>query len=368
MMNRIVKVNKYMNSIDFSKLWPGFKKTNFAIYDEESAYFNDDYDIDIDLSKEGSVFVGKVDNRFAGCTAIKINNHQVAIWDANYISKDMTNKKLTSMIIHEMFHCFQLDNKYEKEFPNEILGMDYPITIENINLRCLERECLFRWISEENKEKKLDLVNKYFTFRQERENLIGDFIKYEKSLESLEGTAYYAEFKALLQLHPNDEKLITEDFFKGFNEINEENIKIRPSTLVQGAILSLIADEYLSNWKEIFQKSNTQLSDFLKDNMEIGEKNIDSRKISFHKLEKVIYAREEKINKLFNDFDSSKENILEEDIQIVLFDPMNIVKRNNESIHKSFIKVKIDGKERMIKGPVKVTQGNSFFDVKKIEW
>lgn len=47
---------------------------------------------------------------------------------------------------------------------------------------------------------------------------------------------------------------------------------------------------------------------------------------------------------------------------------MNIIKRNNESIHESFIKVKIGEKEKMIKGPVKVTQGNNFFDVEKIEW
>lgn len=368
MINRMVKVNKYMNSIDFSKLWPGFKKTNFAIYDREYVYFNDDYDIDIDLSKEDSVFVGKVDDRFAGCTAISINNHYVAIWDSGYISKDMSNKKLASMIIHEMFHCFQLDNKYEKEFPNEILGMDYPITIENINLRSLERECLFHWLSEENKEKKLDLVNEYFTFRRERDNLIGEFIEYEKSLESLEGTAFYVEFKALNQLNFNNENLIIKDFFKGFNEINEENLKIRPSTLGQGAILSLIADEYLSDWKEKFQKRNTHLSDFLKENIKLEKKNIENREISLHKVEKSIHARQEKTNELFNDFDNSKENIVEGDIQILLFDPMNIVKNNNESIHKSFIKVKIGGKERMLKGPVKVTQGNSFFDIRKIEW
>lgn len=368
MIDTMVKVNKYINSVNFSKLWPGFKKTNFAIYDEKNVYFNDDYDIDIDLSKEGSVFVGKVDNRFGGCTAIKINNHQVAIWDASYISKDMTIKKLASMIIHEMFHCFQLENKYEKGFPNEILGMNYPISIENISLRSLERNCLFQWISEINKDKKLDFVNIFFSLREKREVLIGEFIDYEESLESLEGTAVYAEFKALTQLHSNKKILIREDFFKGFNEINEENLKIRYSSCAQGAILALIADEYLGNWKEKFQKSESHISNFLKENIKLGKKNIENKKINLDKVEKVIYAREEKINELFYDFDRIKENIVEEDIQIVLFDPMNIIKRNNESIHKSFIKVKIDEKEKMIKGPVKVTQGNNFFDVKKIEW
>ncbi|HZK33555.1 MAG TPA: hypothetical protein VFC60_03550 [Tissierellaceae bacterium] len=142
----------------------------------------------------------------------------------------MTSKQLASMIIHEMFHCFQLENKYYKGFPNEILGMDYPISIENISLRSLERICLFQWISEINKDKKLDFVNNFFSLREEREVLIGEFIEYEKSLENLEGTALYAEFKALTQLHSNNESLIREDFFKGFNEINEENLKIRYSS------------------------------------------------------------------------------------------------------------------------------------------
>ena len=47
---------------------------------------------------------------------------------------------------------------------------------------------------------------------------------------------------------------------------------------------------------------------------------------------------------------------------------MNIVKRNKEMIHNNFLRVKIDGNEEVIKGPVKVIIGDNFFDVKQIEW
>lgn len=50
------------------------------------------------------------------------------------------------------------------------------------------------------------------------------------------------------------------------------------------------------------------------------------------------------------------------------FDPMNIVKRGQEIIHKNFLQVQINHTDHIIKGPVKTIIGGGIFDVKEIEW
>lgn len=365
MLSIMKELDKLLNLIDFNQLWDGFFKTNYALYDNKKFYINDNKDISLELIKKDSCFVGKVDQRFMGNTAISIDNNYVAIWNKKSIPKNMKNTKLASLIIHEMFHCFQLASG-EKRFPNELVGINYPITIENINLRMLERRNLLGASIENDKEKKIELLTLFFNLRNKREKLIGNITEYEKALESTEGTAVYVEYKALTQLI---EKTNLREYIKGFIEINEENLKIRQSTFNQGLLLGLIADEYIPNWKSKFNDSELFLSDFIKSELEIKEVNIDYKHENLSAIEQCVSNWIAQRDKVFDEFERKvKLNILEEGFQVTGFDPMNIVKRNQEIIHKNFLRVKIDECEQIIKGPVRVVIGDNFFDVKKIEW
>lgn len=361
-------LEKHLNTIDYNKLWKGFSKTKYAIYDDKNFYINDNFGIDLDLIKTDSFYVGNVDERFIGNTAIKINDEYLAIWNEDYISKHTDNKKLSSLIIHEMFHCFQLING-EKRFPNEILGIDYPITIENISLRILERKYLLDACIEKNKERKLELLTLYYNVRDKREGLIGAIIDYEKALESIEGTATYVEFKALAQLVENKDNLLLEEYVEGFTALSKENLKIRQSTLNQGLLLSLIADEYISNWQSEFFNSKEFLSDYIKEKLKIKEIKVNYKDQDLLEINKYISNWEEERDQLFDEFEKrSKSNFLEENFRITGFDPMNIIKRDQEMIHKNFLRIKINEDEQIIKGPVKAIIGEHFFDVKRIEW
>ncbi len=368
MIKRMEKLNSLLNLVDYNKLWEGFKKTKYAIYNHANFYINDKSGIGLDLIKKDSFFMGKVDEKFIGNTAISINNEYIAIWDEKYIYENMDNRKLASLIIHEMFHCFQLSSN-EKRFPNELLGIEYPITIENISLRMLERKHLLDAYLEKDKDKKIELLTLYYNVRDKRESIIGRKIDYEKSIESVEGTAVYVEFKALNQLSAGNEKMMLEEYIEGFTNINEDNLKIRLSTFNQGLLLCLIADEYILGWHKEFFNSEKLLSDFIRENLDIKNIEVNYKNENLSEIKMYINNREKKIDSLFDDFDQERNlNILEGNLQITGFDPMNIIKRNKEMIHQNFLRVKIDGNEQVIKGPVKVTIGNGFFDVKQIEW
>lgn len=368
MIERVKELEKDLNSIDYNKLWKGFSKTKYAIYNDKIFYINDNSRIDISLIKEDSFYRGNTDERFIGNTAIKINGEYVAIWNEEYISKDMDNKRLASLIIHEMFHCYQMANG-EKRFPNEMLGIDYPITVQNIRLRMLERQYLLDACIENDKEKKMELLTLFYNVRDERENLIGKVMDYEKALESLEGTAVYVEFKALAQLTQDDEKLLLKKYVEGFAEISEENLKIRGSTYIQGLLLGLIADKYILNWQSELFNSEEFLSDFTRVKLDIKEIKVNHKEQDLEGIKKYIDIWEERRDSLFDEFErKDKSDSLEEDFQITGFDPMNIVKRDNEMIHQNFLRIKIGEAEQVIKGPVKAIIGSNFFDVKRIEW
>lgn len=368
MFSIMKELNTLIESIDFNILWDKFSKSKYAIFNSEKFYINDDTGIDINLTKEDSCFVGNVDERFKGNTAISINKNYVAIVDEESIRKNVDCTKLASLIIHEMFHCFQYSNG-EKRFPNEILGIDYPITYENIYYRTMERKSLLDACLEMNKDKKLKLLSLFFRIRKEREKLIGGFIDYEKATESVEGTAVYVEYKALTQLIPHSDISILKEYINGFIDINNLNMRIRHSTYNQGLLLGLIADELIPNWKTKYDSSELYLIDFFKDELNIDDVDMELEYKHVVEIEKCITNRNKEIDIVFDEFDmKSNGNSIIDGLMITGFDPMNIVKRGQEIIHKNFLRIKIGDSEQVIKGPVKAIVGKNMFDIKRIEW
>ena len=367
-MNRMEELERLLNSINYERLWHGFSKRKYAIYNEEKVYINDNTGIEMDLVKEKSYFVGKRDERFIGNSIALIGDEYIAIFNVDSIPKTTSNLELAPLIIHEMFHCFQMESG-EKRYPNDLLGIDYPITVENIRIRTLEREYLLEAAFEQDKEKKLKRLRDFFNLRNKREKLLGDMMDYEKAIESLEGAAVYVEYKARNQLNKNNGDSTNAKYIDEFTKISEENLKIRYSSYIQGLLLGLIADEFIENWNETFLNSELFLSDFLKETLKILAVDLDYKYKNIDEIEKHIHIWNSKKDILFEEFNKvARENIMTKGFQVIAFDPMNMIKRDNEVIHKNFLKVKIGESEKIIKGPVKAKLGESIFDVKSIIW
>ena len=355
MLKTMKELDKLTNAVDFNLLWDGFSKTKYALYDEK------------DFCLDGKI--GVTDERFMGNTAIKIDNEYVAIWDMRTISDNYKNESLTSVIIHEMFHCFQASYG-EKRHGNEILGIEYPIEKENIALRSLERQYLYDAVYEENISKKLRLVSKYFGIRNKREKLIGNAINYEKGIESFEGTAVFVEFQALNQLTPEKGRLeLLKEYLGSFKEVNIDNLAIRQSSYNQGMVLCMIADDLLPNWKQKYQKSDLYLSDFIMNELKIKIEASEEILSLYNEVDACLEVWEKRRDKIFSDFENQPDKkVVNTGLQITGFDPMNIVKRDKEIMHQSFLRVILDDKEQIIKGPVKTVIGDNVFDIKRMEW
>lgn len=368
MDSKMKELNKLINTIDFEALWDKFIKFKYAIYDDKHFYLNDDTGLGLDIVKDKSCYVGNLDERFVGNTAININDNYIAIVGIKTINNIEDNIKLASLIIHEMFHCFQY-TKGEKRFPNELVGIDYPITNENVYYRMQERKHLLEACLEINRDKKIELLSLYFSIRSKREKLMGSIIDYEKATESTEGTAVYVEYKALTQMITTNNTSILDEYIKGFTDINENNLKIRHSSYNQGLLLGLIADELIPSWMIKFDNCEIYLSDFIKKELKMENVDIRCEYRQIAEIEHCVANRNKQISTVFDEFDSkSKGNIMVDGFMLTGFDPMNIVKSGNEVIHRSFLRVKIDDSEQILKGPVKTLIGETLFDIKRIEW
>ncbi|NLY35692.1 MAG: hypothetical protein GX046_00505 [Tissierellia bacterium] len=367
MLGRMKEVDLELNKLDFDQLWKGFSKSHYALYNDEIVIISGSSGVDLELAPLESFFVGKVDERFIGNTSVLLGNTYVAIFSEDYIGEDMTSGKLASLIVHEMFHSFQLRTG-EKRFSDEILGMDYPFTAENMGLRMMEREYLLAASTEGNLEKKKENLSHFYSLRRVREKLLGEHIDYEKALESIEGAAVYVEYKALIQMKTEKKRDIFESFTRDFAMVGEDKFLIRASSLAQGLLLCLLAEELMPGWESRFSHSEEYLSDCIKEGLGIK---ISARKYKYKNqtlVDKMLQGWKENRDVLFKDFESKKENSLEEGFRISGFDPMHILKRDKQILHLNFLRINIGGQDRMIKGPVKMIIGEHFFDVKKIEW
>lgn len=126
---------------------------------------------------------------------------------------------------------------------------------------------------------------------------------------------------------------------------------------------------YIPGWKDKFMNSELFLGDFIQKELDIKCIDISYENENKSLIEKNIHSWVDLRDSVFDEFNKEgKRNILEEGFQITGFDPMNVIKRNDEVIHINFLRVQIDNKEQVIPGPVKATIGSHIFDVKRIQW
>lgn len=185
-MNRLYReINDKISTLNFAELYPGFSKAKFALYDKDSVIFEDK--------------IIPYDEKFMGNTAIEYNGEVIAIWNLDYMIKDIDI--FTSKIVHEMFHVFQSHQK-ETRFPNEMKGIFYNYDLENIIWKVKETRLLIDAYNNSSCEK----LNQFLSSRKMRLLKYPVEVNYESGIETVEGMAKYIEIKCLEQLNENKMK------------------------------------------------------------------------------------------------------------------------------------------------------------------
>ena len=174
------EVDLLLNRFDFNSLWPGFHKFRFALYNEKEACLN--YEI---FPKPDS---------FYGNTAIQYNQEIIAIWNLELDAIEAMDI-LTANLVHEMFHCFQMENN-EMRYPDDIELLFSHRTTEYCSLRFQDSKLLIK----SYKHPKKEILQSIAYVRKKMIEYNSQAASNEFKAETIEGTAEYVSSKALKEL------------------------------------------------------------------------------------------------------------------------------------------------------------------------
>lgn len=329
-----------------NRYWPGFESVAYAPFDNDYVYLFNHPKMKNDPHNNFQIF--NRDDQFNGCTLILYDNYPTAIVDLK-LYKEYAS--LYSILVHELFHGFQF-KKGEKRFANELLGITYPLTTENVELRIQERDILYKAVMEEDPLKKKLLINHFISLREKRAMIIHDYLSYESFVETIEGPAFYVELKSFTDKSSQAYDVVLKKYGQDLIDHTESISHIRRSCYSSGLFICLLLDEFMPDWKEKFWETEDTIYDLLK---QIPGKinQVDHIEIS-PKTEQIINYTLDKRNSSIKTFEQQKgfHILIEGKIIAKSFDPMNMVLFEDKLLHKNFLNVEINEKSYLVQQPV----------------
>lgn len=344
-------LNRIAKDLVKSKLknyWPGFELVAYALYDKSNVYlFNHPK---LSNNPQCTYHTLSWDVQFTGDTIIMYEEYPTAIVNLDYYEE---YEDLYSILVHEIFHGYQYI-KDEKRFPDEMMGITYPLSKENVELRNQERTNLYRALLENNIIKKKQYLNAFIALREKRAAMIEEYLTYEKLVETIEGPAWYVELRAYSEKSPLDYHSVLKKYAQQLINKYESTSSIRRSCYSSGLLMCLLLEELSPGWMDSFFDREDTLYDLLKQQSgDYIEHSIADVQISSETEEVINFAIEKRI-KAFEEFNKQAgiHLYIEGEITAVSFDPMNIIPLEDRLLHKSFIKVRMNNQDFLIQQQV----------------
>lgn len=341
------QIAKDLTNTNVEGYWPNFEFVAYALYDENSVFlFNHPRYNNIPPK---SYEILKRDEQFVGNTLILFDGYPTAIADMELYDD---YEGLFSILVHELFHGNQYV-KGEKRFPDETLGITYPLTKENVEIRNRERKNLYNALLETDISKKKKYLKKFIDLREKRSEGIKEHLTYENLIESVEGPAWYVEIKAFLEKSSLPTELVLKRYGKNLMDVVESASNIRRSCYSSGLFMCLLLDELSPDWKESFLGTKTTLFELIK-LLDIAPRKqaIEEVQISPETEAAVNFAVESRKKEL-DEFEAQigTHLFIEGEIIALSFDPMNIIPLEGRLLHENYIKVRINNQEYLIQQP-----------------
>ncbi len=280
----------YMNSLeDFYRIaennmddiWPGMKPSPVCLYRVNGpAFLFNHPDPPPSFTKiKGKLYVGSQHEAgLFGSTQVDINGTPTAIVDYGR-EPHLDTMEVLAVLFHEMHHAYQQKHVKELDYENMTLLITYPENTDNDAIKNYEQLLLFKMCFAPDRNSFKGYLDQFFSCRERRAAIIGDYMDYEKDVESVEGPAFYSEYLFYDNFSECDELLkdnyIQNHFFGILNTSYYGRVGLRTRHLASGMAMSYIIDRYYNNWQEEFYESGEKLYDFFKSKFETRRLNVD---------------------------------------------------------------------------------------------
>jgi len=342
-------------------IWPGMSPFPFILYDAQNQVVVGDSWPSKFTKIKGNIWAAEgTDPSLLGNTATMYHDKLVAIWDTRTWDASIDSARAASCIAHEMFHCYQ-QQAMSLEWANELLFPQYPHTPRSVALVMEENGALLKMRTNPSSG-----FAQLIAIRNMRKAEIpAEFLKFDQQEETTEGTATYVEmqFLSTLQNKPMQETLAAE--LSGL--LCDDNLlqNYRQRLYAVGAIMCFAADALYPHWQQEWEKSGLTIFDWLKERHEPSAGLIEIPMQTLQNAALQLDTFEQEKAQQISDFMNQPLTAIEDDVQILTFDPMNIVCANGRCLHKHG-QVCINGVTQMLDHPFLVEYGETIFDVRRL--
>ncbi|MEL4456481.1 hypothetical protein [Lutimonas vermicola] len=161
-----------------------------------------------------------------------------------YIPSVESTEMWSTMVIHEMFHHYQYNNKNYRKYANSVIGI-LPFDSRNLVALCQEDEqfltliqnenkILMKAISEGNKDNRDSLITSFLGQREKRITKYGSEHPHLEQVENYyviqEGSARYIEYRSMFILksyfnNTDAPTILNDPKFKSFSEFEEIDLE-----------------------------------------------------------------------------------------------------------------------------------------------
>ena len=342
-------------------IWPGMSPFPFILYDDKNQVAMGDNWPEQFIHMKDNIWAAEgTDPLLLGNTATMYHDKLIAIWDTRTWDVSIDSTHAASCIAHEMFHCYQ-QQAMHLEWANELLFPQYPHTPRSIALVMEENSVLLKMLTNPSGG-----LAKLIAIRNMRKAEIpAEFLNYDQQVETIEGTATYAEmqFLSTLQNKPMQETLAAK--LTRLLSNNDLLQNYRQRLYAVGAIMCFAADALYPHWQQEWEQSGLTIFDWLKERCEPSADLIEISEQTLQNATLQLEAFEQEKAQQISDFMNQPLTAIEDDIQILTFDPMNIVCANGRCLHKHG-QLRIGGVTQMLGHPFLVEYGETIFDVKRL--
>jgi len=359
------EVRKHITT-HIADVWPGFTPFPFIIYDDKEqvavgAKWPERY---LQVEKDIWVAAG-LDSQLFANTSVMYHGVKTAIWDARTWPDGIGIAQAAADVTHEMFHAFQSEVMADLPPANELLLPVYPHTAMSVALVIEENKLLAEICASPDAATVNKCLCRIASLRKQREAEVGaDYIEIDKCCETGEGTAVYAEvcMKAIIN---ESSVLDAADFCLPFLTDDKILSHYRHRCYVVGLVLCLASDIMWPGWHTMWAASGKTLFDWMSDKLAHVESDESISAAYLKTADELLAAHQSGKEQKIAEFMAQPHTVIEGDVKLMIFDPMNIVCNNGRCLHKHG-KLRIDGEEQMLTTPFLAEYGGTIFDIKRI--
>ncbi|MEP6683796.1 MAG: hypothetical protein ABJA35_11070 [Parafilimonas sp.] len=205
------------------------------------------------------------DLQLFGATQMEINGTLTAVVDyglTHYASKD----EVYAELFHELHHVYQRNFVKQIGFDNPAILLTYPENYTNDGIKLFEQNILYNMCFAQDDDSFKRLLNQIYSCRLKRKQVIGEFINYEEKVESMEGPAFYCEYKFYNKFSTFTELLKDnynqKHFFGYLTSPYYGRDNLRNRHLASGMAMCLILNKYFDNWQTEYYSKDLSLYEF----------------------------------------------------------------------------------------------------------